>query len=72
MIPGGEAHIIVRSHDVIHLMINNFTNVTLAHSDTGLYVESTLYKHIYKMAGSYDLQSADETNAEPNDQLMHQ
>ena len=35
----------------IHVMIDNFTDVTLANSDDGLCLHSTLYEHTYKMAG---------------------
>jgi hypothetical protein len=40
--PGAEAHSIVRSQDGIHVMIDYFTDFTLANSDDGLCLESTL------------------------------
>jgi hypothetical protein len=40
--PGAEAHNIVRSQDGIHVMIDYFTDFTLANSDDGLCPESTL------------------------------
>jgi len=40
--PGVEAHSIVRSQDGIHVMIDYFTDFTLANSDDGLCLESTL------------------------------
>jgi len=50
-IRGGEAHIIVRSQDGIPVIIDYFTDATLANSDDGLCLDSTLYEHTYKMAG---------------------
>jgi len=49
-IPGAEAHIFVQSQNEIHVMIDYFTNVTLANSDDGLCLQSTLYEHTYEMA----------------------
>jgi hypothetical protein len=40
--PGAEAHSIVRSQDGIHVMIDYFTDFTMANSDDGLCLESTL------------------------------
>ena len=40
--PGAEAHSIVRSQGGIHVMIDYFTDFTLANSDDGLCLESTL------------------------------
>jgi hypothetical protein len=51
MIPGAEAHIAVQSQDEIHVMIDYFTDITLANSDDGLCLDSTLHEHTYKIAG---------------------
>ena len=40
--PGVEAHTIVRSQDGIHVMIDYFTDFTLANSGDGLCLESTV------------------------------
>jgi hypothetical protein len=50
--PGAEAHTIVQSQDEIHVMIDVSTDVTVANSDVGICLESTLYEHTYKMAGT--------------------
>jgi hypothetical protein len=39
--PGAEAHIIVRSQGGIDVMIDYFTDITLANSDDGLCLDST-------------------------------
>ena len=40
--PGADAHSIVRSQHGIHVMIDYFADFTLANSDDGLCLESTL------------------------------
>ena len=40
--PGAEAHRIVHSEDSIHMIINSFTNLTLANANGGLILEATL------------------------------
>jgi len=48
-----EAHIVFRCRDGIHLMMVYFADVTLANSNHDLWLESTLYKHTYEMAGIF-------------------
>jgi hypothetical protein len=50
MIPGAEAHILVKSQNEIQVMIDYFTDVNLANSDDCLCLESTLYEDTYQMA----------------------
>jgi len=49
-ISGAERHLITHIHDTIHLIIDSFTYVTLANSNAGLLLESTLFIHTYKVA----------------------
>jgi hypothetical protein len=39
--PGAEAHIIIRSQGGIHVMIDYFTDITLANSNDGQCLDST-------------------------------
>jgi hypothetical protein len=64
--PGAEAHIVVQSLDEIYVLIDDFTDVNLANTDHGLYLESTCTSTLTRWPGSYDLKSADETKAKPN------
>jgi len=51
MLAGAEAQIIVRSRGRIQVIIDYSTDITLANSDEGLCLDSTLYKYTYEKAG---------------------
>jgi len=50
IIPAVQDHTVVQSQGRIHAMIDYFTQVTLVNYNNCLYLESTWYRHTYKIA----------------------